>query len=90
MVLIGTRLGLGFGLRDENEVVVYVVYYDGDCGADDDGEEGCAHLAEIEIVDVYVDEGEGFEEGVVDGVNEGGVDVYEENGRVQEGDFDWG
>jgi len=51
--------------------------------ADGRGEESDAEFAEVEVVDVDVDEWEGFEEGVEEGVHEGSIDGCECNGRVE-------
>lgn len=55
---------------------------------DEDAEEDEPRLAEVHVVVDGVDEGEGLEEGVVDAVDDGGVDLDEEHGRVLEGDLD--
>lgn len=40
------------------------------------------------MVEADIDDGEGFEKGVVDAVDETGIDVYEGDGGVFDGDFD--
>lgn len=72
----------------EDLVDVPVVDEEGDGGADDDGKKCESHFAEVEAVKLSVDDGEGLEKGVVDAVGEGGVAVQEEDGRVEEGDFE--
>ena len=53
-----------------DEVVELIAEEDGDAeeAADPDGEEGQAEFAEVEVVEIDVDEGEDFEEGIVDAV----------------------
>lgn len=73
-----------------HEVEVQVEYVDGDAdeaGDEDAGEED-ADGAEGEAVVDGVDEGEDFKEGVVDAVDEGGVEVHESDGGVFDGDFE--
>ena len=53
----------------------------------DDADEDDTEFAEVEAVDFDVDEGECLEVGVVDAVNERGVDVCKEDGRVLHHDF---
>lgn len=61
---------------------------DAEDDADGDGEEGQAHFAEVEVVHGDVDEGEGFEEGVKDAVDEGGIDCREGDGGVEEDELE--
>ena len=73
-----------------HEVEVQVEHVDGDAdeaGNEDAGEED-ADGAEGEVVVDGVDEGEDFEEGVVDAVDEGGVEIHKGDGRVFDGDFE--
>lgn len=55
--------------------------------ADGDGEEGQAELAEVEMVHFVVDEGEGFEEGVEDAVDDCRVDGGKGDARVEQHEF---
>lgn len=73
-----------------HEVVVEVseVSSDAEGAGDEDAGEEDADGAEGEVVVDGVDEGEDFEEGIVDAVDEGGVGVYEGDGGVFDGDFD--
>ena len=74
-------------VRDEVEVQVGDVDEGADAAGDEDAGEEDADGAEGEVVEDWVDEREDFEEGVVDSVDEGRVDVYEADGRVFNGDF---
>lgn len=71
-------------------IVVEVADVDADAdeAGDEDAEEDEADLAEVEAVVDRVDEGEDLEEGVVDAVDDGGVDLDEHDGRVLEGDLE--
>lgn len=53
-------MGFDGGFEDEVEVAAVGDYGEGNC--DGDREECETHLAEVEVVDVDVDEGEDFEE----------------------------
>ena len=57
-----------------------------DAGGEDAGEED-ADGAEGEVVEDGIDEREYFEEGVVDSVYQGCVEIYEGDGWVLDGDF---
>ena len=59
-------------------------------GSESDGDagEGGADFADVEVVDVAVDEGEGFEEGVIDPVDDAGVEGGVGDGRVFDVDFE--
>lgn len=70
------------------EVEVAAVDGDAEDAGDEDAEEDEADLAEVHVVVDGVDEREDLEEGVVDAVDDGGVDLDEENGGVFECDFD--
>lgn len=60
-MLLGTETVLhNVGLEVEPDVGA--VYGSADCTSDDDANEDYAELAEVEVVDVDVDEGKGFEE----------------------------
>ena len=74
-------------VRDEVEVLVRHVDADADEAGHHNTQKHQAQLADVEAVHAHVDQGEGFEEGVVDGVEEGGVDVREEDGGVLDADF---
>lgn len=79
---------VGEDVRDEVEVEVGDVGGDAEDAGDEDAEEDDARLADAEAVHGAVDEGEDFEEGVVDCVDDGGVDVDKGDGRVFDGDFE--
>lgn len=64
-------------IRLEIEPDVRAVDYDADDSTNDDAGEDYTLLAEVEAVVTDVDEREGFEVGVVDSVDEGGVEVGE-------------
>ena len=64
------------------------VGYDAQEAGDENAGEDDADGAEGEVVVAGVDEGEDFEEGVVDAVDEGGVHVYESDGGVFDCDFE--
>lgn len=72
-----------------DEVVVEVgdVGEDAEAAGDEDAGEEDADGAEGEVVVDWIDEREDFEEGVVDSVDEGRVQVYEGDGGVFDGDF---
>lgn len=55
---------------------------------DQDAEEDEADLAQVHVVVDWVDEGEDFEEGVVNAVDDCGVDLDEEDGRVFDCDLE--
>ena len=74
-------------VRDEIPVEVGAVAEDADDAGDEDAGEDDADDAEGEVVVARVDEGEDFEEGVVDPVDEGRVHVYEGDGGVFDGYF---
>ncbi len=73
---------------DEVEVEVGDVGDDAQEAGDEDTGEDDANHAGGETVHGRVDEREDFEEGVVDAVDEGGVEVHERDGGVLDGDFD--
>lgn len=73
--------------RVHPEVQVGEVDCDTEDARDQDTQEDQADLAEIHVVIDRVDEGEYLEEGVVDAVDDGGVDLDEEHGGVLDGDF---
>lgn len=73
---------------DEVEVEIGDVGEGSEAAGDKDAGEEDADGAEGELVEGRVDEREDFEEGVVDAVDEGGVEVYEGDGWVFDGDFD--
>ncbi len=75
-------------VRDEVEVEVGDVDCRSDAAGDQDAGEEDADDAEGEVVVDGVDEREDFEEGVVDAVYEGRVQVYEGDGGVFDGYFD--
>ena len=75
-------------VRHQVEVEVSDVGGHADAAGDEDAQEGDADLAEGEAIHDRVDEGEDFEEGVVDAVDEAGVEVHERDGGVLDGDFD--
>ena len=74
-------------VRDEVVVEVGDVGDDADGAGDEDAGEEDADGAEGEVVVDGVDEREDFEEGVVDSVYEGCVEVYEGDRGVFDGDF---
>lgn len=74
-------------IRLEIEPDVRAVDYDADDSTNDDAGEDYTLLAEVEAVVTDVDEREGFEVGVVDSVDEGGVEVGEENRGVLDADL---
>lgn len=78
----------GQDIRDEVEVEVEDVGEDADETGDEDAEEDDAGLAEVEAVHGPVDEREDLEEGIVGGVDDGGVDVDEGDGGVFDGDLE--
>lgn len=63
------------------------VDHDSKCGADLTSEECKTNFSKIKTVDWRENEREDFEEGVVDTVEEGGIYVDEEDGRVFDRDF---
>ena len=69
----------------EVEVQICDVRQRSDPTGDEDASEDDADGAEGEVVEDRVDEREGFEEGVVDPIDEGGVKVYKSDGRVFDG-----
>ena len=73
---------------DEVKVKVGNVGGDAEEAGDEDAGEDDADHAEREAVHGRVDEGEDFEEGVVDTVDEGRVEVHKGDGGVFDGDFD--
>ena len=75
-------------VRDEIPVQVGAVGEDADDAGDEDAGEDDADDAEGEVVVARVDEGEDFEEGVVDPVHESRVHVYEGDGGVFDGYFE--
>lgn len=74
-------------IRDEPEVEIASVGSNSDRTSYDNAQEPDAQGAWAEMVEVDVDEGEDFEEGVVDAVDEAGVDIDERDGGVFDGDF---
>ena len=80
-MFLGSQAAL-HDVRDEIPVQVGGVGDDTDDAGDEDAGEDDADDAEGEVVVAGVDEGEDFEEGVVDSVDEGGVHVYEGDGGV--------
>lgn len=79
---------VGLDVGDEVEVQVGDVCGDSEETSDEDAEEYDSCLSDVETVHGPVDEGEDFEEGVVDCVDDGGVDVYEGDGGVFDCDFE--
>ena len=75
-------------VRDEVPAEVGGVDSDADEAGDEDAGEDDANDAEGEAVHGWVDEGEDFEEGVVDAVDDGCVEVHEGDGWVFDCDFD--
>lgn len=73
---------------DEVEVEVRDVGQHAEPAGDEDAGEEDADDAEGEVVVDGVDEREDLEEGVVDSVDQGRVQVHEGDGRVFDGDFD--
>src|ERR1700761_7148486 len=76
-------------VRFEIEPDIRAVDYDAEDSSNDDAGEDYTLLAEVEAVSTDVDEREGFEVGVVDPVDEGGVEVGEENCWVLDADLCW-
>lgn len=79
---------MGNVIRNHVEVQVSEINKQRERSAEEAGRECEADLAEVEAVHGWEDEGEDLEEGVVDAVEEGGIDVYEEDGGVFDGVFD--
>ena len=74
-----------FFLKDEFEVAE--VDGDGDGDADENDEENESHFTEVHAVAFDVDDGEDFEEGVVDPVDDHDVDRREEDCWVEKVDL---
>ena len=85
VLLSAQAVRLDVGLEVEPDVGA--VDDDADDGADDDAGEDDALLAEVEAVVADIDEWEGLEVRVVDAVDERGVQVSEEHGRVLDADL---
>lgn len=91
----GDEEALGFGeaahhdffFKDEFEVAE--INGDRDANADENDEEDKAHFAERHAVAFDVDDGEDFEEGVVDSVDDHNVDGCEEDCWVEKVDLPW-
>ena len=79
-VLDQTRVGVEIQVRD--------VETDTDHTRDEDAEEDDTDLTEVEAIVDGVDQREDLEEGVVDSVDDGSVDLDEEHSRVLDGDFE--
>ena len=70
------------------EVQVRDVDDDADQARDQDTQEKEAELAVVHAVVDWVDKREDLEEGVVDAVDDGGINLHEEDGRILDCDFE--
>lgn len=86
-VFLGAE-AVGEDIGHEVEVEVGAVDEDAEGAGDENAGEEDAQGAEGEAVVLQVDKGEDFEEGVVDAVDEGGVDIHKGDGGVFDCDFD--
>jgi len=75
-------------VRDEVEVEVADVDGDAEQAGDKDAGEDDANHTKAETVHWWVDKREDFKEGIVDAVDDGGVDVYKGDSGVLDCDFD--
>ena len=73
---------------DEPEVEIGAIDDDAEQTCDDDAEKDNAEFAEVEAVHFVIDDGEHFEEGVVDAVDETAVGVDEKNGGILDHDLE--
>ena len=73
----------------DNPVDIAEVEHNRDHDGDSDGEEGEAHLTDVEAVFLDVDQRKGFEEGVVDCVAERNISCRESDCRVHDDQLHW-
>jgi len=63
------------------------IYYDANNARHENTQECSADLAQIHVVDLGVNDWEGFEKGIVCCVDERSIDVDEEYGRIEDRDL---